>query len=172
MRKGSAARFDSNVGGRITLKWVAHKVARVAQSVYWPGSDSQQVQNFSCHHSALGGPRWRSWLRHCATNRQVAGSIPDGVIGIYHWHNPVGRTMAMGSTQPPVCWGVLHGDKVTGEWGNSEVKNVCSCTYISSYIFIRWCLIKWRYFTLQRYAVIKLVEALRYNPEGRGFDSR
>jgi hypothetical protein len=23
---------------------------------------------------------WRSWLRHCATNRKVAGSIPDGVI--------------------------------------------------------------------------------------------
>ena len=21
--------------------------------------------------------RWRSWLRHCATSRQVAGSIPD-----------------------------------------------------------------------------------------------
>jgi hypothetical protein len=24
------------------------------------------------------------WLRHCTTNRKVAGSIPDGVIGIYH----------------------------------------------------------------------------------------
>ena len=24
------------------------------------------------------------WLRRCATNRQVAGSIPDGVIGIFH----------------------------------------------------------------------------------------
>jgi hypothetical protein len=22
------------------------------------------------------GPRWRSWLKHCATNRQVAGLIP------------------------------------------------------------------------------------------------
>jgi len=21
---------------------------------------------------------WRSWLRHCATSRKVAGSIPDG----------------------------------------------------------------------------------------------
>jgi hypothetical protein len=39
------------------------------------------------------------WLRHCATNRKVAGSIPDGVIGIFHWHNPSGRTMALGSTQ-------------------------------------------------------------------------
>jgi hypothetical protein len=40
------------------------------------------------------------WLRHCATNRKVAGSIPDGVIGIFHSHNPSGRTMALGSTQP------------------------------------------------------------------------
>ena len=29
-------------------------------------------------------PWWRSWLRHCATNQKVAGSIPDGVIGIFH----------------------------------------------------------------------------------------
>ena len=40
------------------------------------------------------------WLRHYATNRQVAGSIPDGIIGIFQWHNPSGRTMALGSTQP------------------------------------------------------------------------
>jgi hypothetical protein len=24
------------------------------------------------------------WLRHCATNRKIAGSIPDGVTGIFH----------------------------------------------------------------------------------------
>ena len=45
------------------------------------------------------GTRWRSWLRHCATIRKVAGSIPDGVIGVFHWHNPSGRTMALGLTQ-------------------------------------------------------------------------
>ena len=28
------------------------------------------------------------------------GSIPDCVIGIFHLHNPSGRTMALGSTQP------------------------------------------------------------------------
>jgi hypothetical protein len=33
-----------------------------------------------------------------ATSRKVAGSIPDGVIGIFHWRNPSGRTMALGST--------------------------------------------------------------------------
>jgi len=26
------------------------------------------------------------WLKCCATNRKVAGSIPAGVIGIFHWH--------------------------------------------------------------------------------------
>jgi hypothetical protein len=38
----------------------------------------------------------RSWLRHCATSRKVAGSIPDSVIGIFHWHNLSGRTMNLG----------------------------------------------------------------------------
>ena len=46
------------------------------------------------------GTRWRSWLRHYATNRKVAGSIPDGVIGIFQRHNPSGRTMTLRSTQP------------------------------------------------------------------------
>jgi len=40
------------------------------------------------------------WLRWCATVRKVAGSIPDGVIGSFHFHNPFDRTMALGSTQP------------------------------------------------------------------------
>jgi hypothetical protein len=34
------------------------------------------------------------------TNRKVAGSIPDGVIQIFPWHNPSDLTMALGSTQP------------------------------------------------------------------------
>ena len=66
-----------------------------------------------------GGTLWRSWLRHCATSRQVAGSIPDGVIGICHWHNTSGRTVALGLAQPltemstkNVSWGV----KAAGAW--------------------------------------------------------
>jgi hypothetical protein len=64
--------------------------------------------------TALGGPLMvAQWLRYCATNRKVAGSIPDGVIGIFHWRNPSDRTMALGSTQPKtemstrsISWGV------------------------------------------------------------------
>jgi hypothetical protein len=29
------------------------------------------------------GTRWRSWLRHCATNRRTAVSIPGGVTVIF-----------------------------------------------------------------------------------------
>jgi hypothetical protein len=35
-------------------------------------------------HKVNGGTQWRSWLRYCATFRKVAGSIPDGIIGIFH----------------------------------------------------------------------------------------
>jgi hypothetical protein len=38
----------------------------------------------SKYKMACGGTRWPSWLRHCATNRKVAGSIPNGVIRIFH----------------------------------------------------------------------------------------
>ena len=48
-----------------------------------------------------------------ALRYKVAGSIPDGVIGIFHRHNPSSRTVALGSTQPPteistrnISWGV------------------------------------------------------------------
>ena len=40
------------------------------------------------------------WLRCCATNRKVAGSIPDGVSESFIDINTFDRTMALGSTQP------------------------------------------------------------------------
>ena len=36
------------------------------------------------------------WLKCCATNRKFAVSIPDGVFGIFHWHNPSDRTLSLG----------------------------------------------------------------------------
>ena len=36
----------------------------------------------------FGGTGWRNWLRHCATSRRVAGSIRDGVTGIFRLRNP------------------------------------------------------------------------------------
>jgi hypothetical protein len=46
------------------------------------------------------GTWWRSWLRHCATTLKVPGSIPDGIIGIFHWRNPSICTMTLGLTHP------------------------------------------------------------------------
>jgi len=65
------------------------------------------------HWDSIVGVRvWCSWLKHCATSREVAGSIPDGVTGVFHLHNPSGRTVALGSTHPVaevstngICWG-------------------------------------------------------------------
>ena len=43
--------------------------------------------------------KWLSWLRHCATSRKVAGSIPDVVTTNCHSHNASGRTVALRFTQ-------------------------------------------------------------------------
>ena len=45
------------------------------------------------------GTRCGSCLRHWATSRMVAGSIPVEVIGISNRLNPFGCIMALGSTQ-------------------------------------------------------------------------
>ena len=60
-------------------------------AVYGSNSSTYNIQR---------GARWRSWLRHCATSRNVACSIPDGVTGFFHWRNPSSRTMALWLTQP------------------------------------------------------------------------
>jgi hypothetical protein len=46
-----------------------------------------------------GGTAVAQWLRYCATNQKVAGSIPDGVMEFIDI-NPSDRTMTRGSTQP------------------------------------------------------------------------
>jgi hypothetical protein len=51
---------------------------------------------FQANRNLQWGTRWRSWLGHCATTRKVASSISDGVIGIFHWHYPSGRTISPG----------------------------------------------------------------------------
>ena len=63
--------------------------------------DSPEIwRNLFSYSNYKWGTRWRSWLRHCATSRKIAGSISDCVIGIFHWHNPSGRRMALGLSQP------------------------------------------------------------------------
>jgi hypothetical protein len=45
---------------------------------------AKAAEEFNQSNENSGGTRWRSWLRHCATSRKVAGSILDDVIEIFH----------------------------------------------------------------------------------------
>ena len=65
----------------------------------WEGGSGRRVEKYGWW-GFLGLPFNDKYLRHYATNWKVAGSIPNGVIGIFHWHNSSGRTMALGLTQP------------------------------------------------------------------------
>jgi hypothetical protein len=53
------------------------------------------------------------WLKYCATNQKVAGSITEAVMVIFTDINPSVRIMALESTQPltemsagSISWGV------------------------------------------------------------------
>jgi len=66
------------------------------------------------------GMWWCSWLRHCATSRKILSSIPDGVTGIFHGHNPSGHIITLGSTQPLTDMSTRNislGLKAAGVWG-------------------------------------------------------
>jgi hypothetical protein len=69
------------------------------------------VEILRCLLSLKPGHAVAQWLRHCATNRKFAGSIPVGVTVIFHWHNPFDRTVALGSTQPPTELRIFPGGK-------------------------------------------------------------
>jgi hypothetical protein len=59
-------------------------------------------------------------VEYCATSRNVVGSIPNSVIGIFQWHNPSGHPLALGSTQPPTEMGTRNiswGIKAAGAYG-------------------------------------------------------
>ena len=55
-----------------------------------------------CLFLHVGGARGGAvvWGTELHTKRKVAGSTPDDVFGIFHWLNPSGPTMALGSTKP------------------------------------------------------------------------
>ena len=61
---------------------------------------STDISIISLAYIIILGTAVAQWLRCCATSPKVAGSIPDIVIGMFHWHNPSDRTLALRSTQP------------------------------------------------------------------------
>ena len=91
-----------------------------------PTSWANGAQGFSLDVNRLRGTRWRSWLRHCATSRKVAGSIPEYLI--YYLKDYV-----IDIIHPPALWPLCRlspltkmntrniscevGVKATGAWG-------------------------------------------------------
>jgi len=85
----------------------------------WYERKKESCSTISIQQSITGrGTWWRSWLRHCATSQKVAGSIPDGVIGIFHWLNPSSCTMALGSTQPETEMSTRN---ISCRWGKGSL---------------------------------------------------
>jgi len=89
------------LSGVATIFWGPERVFTTAAS-----NRNYDLKKSQFFHVLLFGPmlynwvtRWGSWLRHCATSEKVAGSIPEGVIGIFHWHTS-DRSIAQGLTQP------------------------------------------------------------------------
>ena len=78
-----------------SLKTVLH-----SQTLLLSEDFDEQWEDRSKFIINCGVSRCRSLLRHCATNRKVAGSIPDGSIGVFRWLNPSGRTTTLGLSQP------------------------------------------------------------------------
>jgi hypothetical protein len=54
--------------------------------VFFFDSSLKKTRILNFDESYHRGHAVAQWLRHCASNREVAGSIPDGFIGIFHCH--------------------------------------------------------------------------------------
>jgi hypothetical protein len=94
------------------LMWIAHTTASrwsTKRRVYlsgnraWPGVVEEEIPQQNNNRSALLADLIHSYIRkhsywHAvaqlveALRYKVAGSSPDGVNGMFHWHNPSGRT--------------------------------------------------------------------------------
>ena len=119
--------------------WARHEILQTALNLFILSSFQfilnilfPRLSDYITHYALFWGTAVAQWLRCCATNRKVAGSIPDGVNGIFHWHNPSDCTMALGSTQPltemstrSICWGkkqpVCKDDNLTTIRGHCHV---------------------------------------------------
>ena len=65
----------------VLLVTFTHRIGCI--NIYTYTQKKQQQFQILPNLAVYWDTRWRSWLRHCATSRKVAGSIPDGVIGFF-----------------------------------------------------------------------------------------
>jgi hypothetical protein len=92
---------------RLTVKW--NSVQRWAACRHGKWQLSDKIISL---YRRERGTSVAQCLRYCATNRKVAGSIPDSFTGIFYWLNPSDSFMFLGSTKPltemstrSIAWG-------------------------------------------------------------------
>jgi hypothetical protein len=64
------------------LIYVMYNICRSIKTVIIAQNFNAVIYDIICYMS-YSGHAVAQWLRHCATNRKVAGLIPDGVIGVF-----------------------------------------------------------------------------------------
>jgi hypothetical protein len=67
--------------GRINEK---QEIPSKIKKLQYPTESTLSITQLSVPLLPFWGTRWRSWSRNCVTSLKVAGSILDGVIGIFH----------------------------------------------------------------------------------------
>jgi len=138
---------------------------RCKKKMFGPKSRPRPLHStyFRAHNSLASAVA--QWSRCCATNRKVADSIPEGVTGIFHWHNPSDRTMAFGSRHPVTemsTRSISWVQKAACAWGWQPYhhpgplsRNLGTLTSLNRqgtssllwdwYSFVHWLTITWRY---------------------------
>jgi hypothetical protein len=91
-----------NIGNtaNVSTMWRPNNIFKISNELQRKFKMSRQFRHSLQVRFTDHGKRQRSWLRYYTTNRNVAGSIPDEVIGFFNWPNPSSRTVSLLSTEP------------------------------------------------------------------------
>jgi hypothetical protein len=98
----STVHIDKPTNGRYSITMDADALVggeNWRKETIWKGTDGWIILQRILQRLEVCGMD-SSGLRHCATSKQIVGSILDSLAGISHCHNPSGCTMALGLTQP------------------------------------------------------------------------
>jgi hypothetical protein len=128
-RKSNRAGPDSDPSAHWQLfrakRWFLFKIM-TDEDYHTPAWSTSWLRRSTLRKPIYGGG-FNSWLRHYATSRKVAATIPDEVIGFFNWPNPSSRTMALGSTQPLTQMSTRNfpGDEGRPARGTAKLTAIC-----------------------------------------------
>jgi len=93
-KRNNETQYSTLTHGRT---YAFRQVAQASSSERWRPIISACICIFLTYKK---GTAVAQWLRCCATDRKVAGSIPAGIMDFSLTSNPSDRTIVLGSTQP------------------------------------------------------------------------